>query len=328
MKNEKISVIVPVYKVEPYLRKCLDSIINQTYRNLEIILVDDGSPDNCGRICDEYAERDNRIQVIHQMNEGLSSARNAGLEQSNGTYIGFVDSDDWIDPNFFECLFRCLSTAETDIAQCMISVEKNNHSQQIGYDQKIRMNREEALKELLIEKRTTNNVWNKLFHRKLFENLRFPKGRVYEDIAVIYQLFDKSNGLAVCTNTQYHYILRNEGIVSASRLENRMDYWTAACERCAYLLPKYPQFQELLTVAMTGAVMEIWSAAWKERRALDSEKMRELSIFAKTNYKTALRLGNYGLSGKLRICLTPYPKRSAYFLAALLRRMSLIKIRA
>ena len=98
----KISVIVPVYKVEPYLRKCLDSIVNQTYRNLQIILVDDGSPDNCGKICDEYAARDRRIEVIHQENGGISAARNAGLNLADGDYIGWVDSDDWIEPEMYE----------------------------------------------------------------------------------------------------------------------------------------------------------------------------------------------------------------------------------
>lgn len=327
MDNPKISVIVPVYKVEPYLQKCLDSIVNQTYRDLEIILVDDGSPDHCGQICDEYAARDQRIRVLHQKNQGLSAARNAGIEQSSGGHIGFIDSDDWIEPDFFECLFRCLIRTKADIVQCTISVEQGGHLQRIGYEQDFRMNREDALKELLIESRTTNNVCNKLFQRRLFETIRFPQGRVYEDIAVMYRLFESSDGIAVCAGTQYHYILRNKGIVVASRFANRMDYWTAAKERYEYLLPRYPQFQELLTVAITGAIMEIWSAAWRERNALDQEKMRELAAFAKAHYRTALRLGNHGFTGKLRICLTPYPRTSAYFLADLLRRISLLKVR-
>ena len=116
--GERISVIVPVYKVEPYLRKCLDSIVNQTYRNLEIILVDDGSPDNCGRICDEYAERDKRIRVIHQKNGGVSSARNEGLKIASGDWIGWVDSDDWIEPDMFEYLLENAKKSKADIAVC------------------------------------------------------------------------------------------------------------------------------------------------------------------------------------------------------------------
>ena len=108
MVQPKISVIVPIYKVEPYLRRCLDSIVNQTYRNLEIILVDDGSPDNCGNICDEYAQKDLRIEVIHKENGGLSSARNIAIDKANGDYLAFVDSDDWLDTDMFECGHRYL----------------------------------------------------------------------------------------------------------------------------------------------------------------------------------------------------------------------------
>ena len=118
MKEPKISVIVPVYKVEPYLRKCLDSIVNQTYRNLEIILVDDGSPDNCGAICDEYAAGDGRIRVIHQENGGVSSARNAGLSAVTGEWVGWVDSDDWIEPDMYEYLLKNALEQNADIAVC------------------------------------------------------------------------------------------------------------------------------------------------------------------------------------------------------------------
>ena len=117
-REPKISVIVPVYKVEPYLRKCLDSIINQTYRNLQIILVDDGSPDNCGAICDEYASKDSRIEVIHQENGGVSAARNAGLKLAAGDYIGWVDSDDWIEPDMYAYMLENMQKYEADIAVC------------------------------------------------------------------------------------------------------------------------------------------------------------------------------------------------------------------
>ena len=110
MTNQPLlSVIIPVYKVEKYLRQCVDSVINQTYKNLEIILVDDGSPDNCGKICDEYAEKDKRVKVIHQLNKGLSGARNTGTEQASGEYIAFVDSDDWLDVHMYEDLFGVLN---------------------------------------------------------------------------------------------------------------------------------------------------------------------------------------------------------------------------
>ena len=161
--GERISVIVPVYKVEPYLRKCLDSIVNQTYRNLEIILVDDGSPDNCGRICDEYAERDNRIRVIHQKNGGVSSARNEGLKIASGDWIGWVDSDDWIEPDMFEYLLENAKKSKADIAVCSRKEWYKDRCILRKWEKDILLNTEEALRQLLEDVQMQNYLWDKLW---------------------------------------------------------------------------------------------------------------------------------------------------------------------
>ena len=149
MNINQISVVVPVYKVEPYLRKCLDSIVNQTYRDLEIILIDDGSPDNCGRICDEYAERDARIRVVHQENSGLSAARNAGLKLVSGSYIGFVDSDDWIEPDMYSYLLGNALEYQADIAVCSRTEQHMDRTVFRGFPGLEVLERESALEYLL-----------------------------------------------------------------------------------------------------------------------------------------------------------------------------------
>lgn len=132
MNEEKLlSVIVPVYKVEPYLRRCVDSIRNQTYKNLQIILVDDGSPDRCGEICDAYAEIDERIIAVHQKNRGLSGARNTGLRYAKGEYVAFVDSDDWIAPTMYETLVRMIEKNDLDIARCGIIETDGNDGERV-----------------------------------------------------------------------------------------------------------------------------------------------------------------------------------------------------
>ena len=182
--EKKISVIVPVYKVEEYLCRCVDSIINQTYKNLEIILVDDGSPDSCGRICDEYAEKDSRIKVIHKENGGLSSARNAGLDIATGDYIGFVDSDDFIDAEMYSMLYEMIKNADVEISGVngRSFVEEEHLLPYIAGRKNISKEQscEEAIKGLLL--RTFNSsVCSKLFLGSLFKSRRFEIGKLSED---------------------------------------------------------------------------------------------------------------------------------------------------
>lgn len=169
--EEKISVIVPIYKVEDYLHRCVESIINQAYTNLEIILVDDGSPDNCPKICDEYAEKDSRIKVIHKENGGLSDARNTGLLVATGEYISFIDSDDYIDINMYKSIITYMEEHDLDIAECGIKhVYNNKIKQNDKLDKSIHVfNSEEALKELMLERRFHQTVWNKLYKTKLIK---------------------------------------------------------------------------------------------------------------------------------------------------------------
>ena len=186
-----ISIIVPVYKVVPYLRQCIESIINQTYRDLEILLIDDGSPDECGEICEEYKNRDNRIRLFHTENNGLSAARNIGLKAATGECIGFIDSDDWVEPNMYEVLVRRLEETEADISVCGYE----SASQEVVFESAV-YSGADALRALLDDK-FNNNVWNKLYRRELFESVNFPEGMNYEDVGVMHRIMDSTKAVAV-----------------------------------------------------------------------------------------------------------------------------------
>ena len=214
--NKKISVIVPVYKVEKYLARCVDSIINQTYKNLEIILVDDGSPDGCGKICDEYAERDSRIKVIHKENGGLSSARNAGLDIATGDYIGFVDSDDFIDLDMYSLLYEMIKNGDVEITgvngQSFVE-EEHLKPWVVGREKLIKeMSGEDAVKGLLL-RTFISSVCSKLFSAKLFENKRFATGKLSEDALLLFEIFvyEKCRYRYV-DDHYYFYFMRDDSI--------------------------------------------------------------------------------------------------------------------
>ena len=210
-----ISVIVPVYKVEAYLHKCVDSILAQTYENIEIILVNDGSPDNCGAVCDEYAANHNHVRVIHKENGGLSSARNAGVDIAGGRYIGFVDSDDYISPDMYEKLFNAIADADLAICNCIWVDESGTPCEEVPQIKKeATLTREQAL-EILMESR--NNVayvtaWNRLYKSELLKAVRFPVGKIHEDEFTVHHFFNECKKIAVITDGLYFYVQREGSI--------------------------------------------------------------------------------------------------------------------
>ena len=198
ISSELISVIVPIYKVEPYLRKCVDSILAQTYRNLEVILVDDGSPDGCPAICDEYATSDARVKVIHKENSGASSARNAGMDVASGDYLMFVDSDDWIDSDYIYDMQK--SMQENDWAISGITYVNNLEERSISADGFDLTH--------LVKSSLFGYSCNKIYKDDLIKNLRF-EGVVREDAIFNLKVFAKSQKLAICKNSGYKYLQRN-----------------------------------------------------------------------------------------------------------------------
>ena len=212
--NETISIILPIYKVENYLAKCIESLLEQTYKNIEIILVDDGSPDSCGKICDEYAAKDSRIKVIHQQNSGVAAARNAGLQEASGEYIGFVDPDDWVEPQMYERLLSRLKTANAELAVCGY-----NYYDETGAVDSSRLypekedevlSRKELFKRLSDMPPTVRHTtWNKLFIQKLIGNLRFNEDlKSSEDLDFLNQYLRKVNSAVFVHKPLYCNLVR------------------------------------------------------------------------------------------------------------------------
>ena len=217
-----ISVIVPVYNVEPFLKKCVDSIINQTYRNIEIILIDDGSPDTCGQICDEYAKTDSRFTVIHQENQGLAETRNIGIEHALSPYIMFVDSDDWVTADFCEQAYQLIVQRDVDIVFFGFTKLKNGKVMKNPFPNKPEgyKTKKEAIE--LILSNSGNFVWNKIYRKELFEGIRYPKGRFYEDVAVTHKLVLKATKIWYSHKRMYYYRYR-EGSIVTTRSQKRKD---------------------------------------------------------------------------------------------------------
>lgn len=211
-----ISVIIPVYKVEAYLDQCVQSIVNQTYRNLEIILVDDGSPDSCPAMCDEWAEKDSRIKVVHKANGGLGDARNAGLQVATGDYIGFVDSDDWCEKDMYQSLLDAARKYDAPLSICNVFVDWEcgwATKREIFADEEVCLSRQEALRRYFGDELTAW-AWNKLYRKDLTVFLQYPK-QSYEDIPVARTLFSNVEKIVLTGKTYYHYRQRQGSIVNS-----------------------------------------------------------------------------------------------------------------
>lgn len=226
----KISIIVPIYNVEKYLNRCIDSILNQTFVDFELILVDDGSHDNCGAICDEYVKKDKRIKVIHKENGGLSSARNAGIDIAQGEYLGFVDSDDWIHPQLLELSFSIIKKTEVDIVSFdYIKIQKEKYN-----CEKINIEKEAANAKIYEKEFIINNLynkfqqqigveaWKKIYKADIFKDLRFRKGIIHEDDDIFLDILFKVKKIAITNNVLYFYYMSNTSIMRSGFSEKEL----------------------------------------------------------------------------------------------------------
>lgn len=231
MYQKLVSVIIPVYNVEQYLNKCIKSIMNQTYQNWELILVDDGSMDNSSVICDDWAEKDKRIQVIHKSNGGLSDARNTGFNVSKGEYISFIDSDDWVEPDFIETLALHLDQG-ADIADCATRLcdEQDNTLFVRGFSQEKVLDTQQAMISLIKESGMYQTVWNKLYKRDVIVNIYFPRGKYNEDDFWTWKVFRNAKNVSVSPKPLYNYLQRKGSIMGNSYSLRRLDELEARFE--------------------------------------------------------------------------------------------------
>lgn len=241
--NEKISVIVPVYNVENYLGRCVDSLLKQTYRDLEIILVDDGSTDRSGGICDEYAQKDGRIRVLHKENGGLSDARNAGMQLAKGGFLAFVDSDDLVAPGMYERMLNVLRTETSDVVQCGVikfSLEEELTQQEEKPAVIRTFTAQEALRELTLDRALSQTVWNKLYTREAAGGILFEKGKLNEDEFWTYQVFGRAQKVSLTEEPFYFYYQRPGSIMQSGYSLRRLDALEAKELRQRYFEKNYP----------------------------------------------------------------------------------------
>nr|WP_296455526.1 glycosyltransferase family 2 protein [uncultured Acetatifactor sp.] len=232
MKKSCISVIIPIYNMSVWLDRCIQSIIHQTYKNLEILLINDGSTDNSKDICERYQKLDSRVILYNKENGGLSDARNFGIEQSKGEYLAFVDSDDWVEEDFFQKLIDHLEGEGADIACVGFDYIYDNKREVPAQPMKtIKMNQKQCMRQLCRNKWFTSYVWNKLYRRRVFGKIRFPFGENYEDIAIMHELIMRANYIVCSDEILYHYFMRPESIVHVKSAKNEMDNFRAYLKR-------------------------------------------------------------------------------------------------
>ncbi len=244
----KVSIIIPIYNVELYLSKCLDSVIHQTYKNLEIILINDGSTDSCPQISEEYAVKDVRIKVIHKKNGGLSDARNAGLKIASGDFISFVDSDDLLSLDFCQKLLNTIIETHADIAECEFypfETETELEEISIQYDTKAEIFETEKALELLIREQLKQVVWNKLYRKEVIAGLQFPVSKINEDEFWTYKVFGNAKKIAKIPNMLYFYRKQSESIMGKKYSIKRSDGLQALEERIWYVKQHFPNLENL-----------------------------------------------------------------------------------
>lgn len=225
-ENPLISVIIPVYNVEKYLERCIASILTQSYKNLEIILVDDGSSDNSGTICDRYRETDTRVRVFHKKNGGQSSARNLALDNAHGEWIAFVDSDDWVDMDYIKLMFEHASLTNSQISIISsVNTVNENISIKKTHPSLVLMDNEQAITNLLYQRFFSFAAYGKLYSKELFKNIRFPEGKLYEEMEPIYKVFVKAEKVVFSNEKLYFYFQRQGSTVrSKFSIREKMDY--------------------------------------------------------------------------------------------------------
>lgn len=260
-----ISVIIPIYNTEKYLQACVDSVLSQTYANLEIILVDDGSTDTSGFVCDQYAEKDGRVVVIHKENAGMSSARNVGLDRAKGDYICFVDSDDYIAENLCETAIRAFHKGKIDIVafDIILTDEDGKPIDQIESSHGMFREREETLCKLL-KNHLSNYAWNKIYARRVFDGICFPEGYSWEDVGTTYKLLMNADGLVSIPEKLYYYRQRKTSIIHNITAKALKDIFVMQKSRYDDLLGIYPEVAELaLPLVLISALRLYDRSLWE-----------------------------------------------------------------
>ena len=301
----EISIIVPVYNVEEYLENCIESILNQTFKDFELILVDDGSTDNSGKVCDIYEKKDSRIKVIHKNNGGLSSARNAGIDVAGGKYIGFVDSDDSIHPKMYEVLYNLINTYKSDISCCSYKytydISSKEH-EKLKLNEVIEMSNIEAIENLYTKDLGVRLVvaWNKLYNKRLFDNIRYKVGRIHEDEFMAHRILYNCKKIAYVDNELYYYLQREGSIMSQKSYKRKVDAFLSQSDRMRFCnnigLDKIPNILiEEYEEKFLKLYLEIENSHNNKKNKLLKEMRRDLIL----NFKVLFKLKKKSFKEKI-----------------------------
>ena len=299
-KDPLISVIVPCYNVEKYLRKCVDSILNQTYRNLEVILVDDGSPDGSPAICDEYAKNESRVVVFHKENGGLSDARNYGIVRAKGEYITFIDSDDFVDKDYVEYMYTLLKKYKTKMSICQHRVCISNGKTidlNLTGDELISVER--CIERMLYHDVIDVSAWAKLYHRSLFSHVHYPKGKVYEDVGTTYAYLMQCEEIAVGYEAKYNYSLRDNSIVTGTFNPSKFDLIEMTDKMAKEVLSVYPNLSDAVLRRRVYARLSTLSQMTGTKDYRDQRN--EIVSFIKSNAYSVLKNKNVPRRDKIGI---------------------------
>ena len=307
-----LSIIVPVYKVEAYLNRCIDSILAQTFTDFELILVDDGSPDNCGTICDEYAGKDSRITVIHQENGGLSAARNAGIEyalKTDSEWISFIDSDDWIHPDYFTALSAAATRLNVNISVCGFQRTSGEEKESGNTEFRALTPEEFWCKERI--KATV--AWGKLYRKNLFHTIRYPVGKIHEDEFTTYRLLFSCEKLAVSDAAFYYYFQNSNGIMNSEWTPKRLVQFDAFRDQVAYFEKNH------FSSALKNSERELINACVKNYYDASANPAylsyaREIKDLLKAEYQKNKKALHLNIRSDAKIYLILYPVRTKIFL--------------
>ncbi|WP_314006993.1 glycosyltransferase family 2 protein [uncultured Streptococcus sp.] len=308
MNEEKISIIVPVYNVEAYLERCVESILKQTYTNLEILLVNDGSTDKSGELCDKLALRDHRIRVIHKENGGLSDARNRGIDEASSNLIGFIDSDDYIDEDMYETLYRQMVASKADLSMCgHYDVYHQIPEKQVAEIKTWELMPEEAIKMVMEAKILSVTAVNKLYKKALFEQLRFRIGKIAEDAFIMVDLIHQCSKIVATNEKKYYYVHRENSITTQKFSLKFLNVIEAYEQNAKIISENYPDLYDVAIMRLNWAYFYVLDRLLVDNDFKDKVLEDRLISYLKKNKKSILMDSRFTRARKmsfLALCLS------------------------
>lgn len=289
-ENPLISIIVPIYNVEKYLERCIDSLLRQTYKNIEIILVDDGSTDHSPKMIDEYQSQNKKIKVIHQKNGGLSNARNNGLEIAKGEYIAFIDSDDYISDDYIEYLYKLIEENNSQMSICNYKLfSETLEIKEEQKDDKVEiLKKEEVIDRMLYQEIYYISAWAKLYKKVLFEKVRYPEGEIYEDLGTTYKIVEQCERIACGQRKNYYYYVRDDSITKQKFSEKQFDLIKNTKKMTQDILKWYPEKEKGCIVRNMHAYISTYCRLINSEESYEVEK-KEIEKFIKENRRQVLK---------------------------------------